>query len=209
MINLLWKWNANLTQQCPSPEMVWETRALSILAALPPTLTPGLPWPQAAKPGDHGHPVLVPENAVPLVLLEQTISMFLIGALRAVWGKGTKPPVSHGLSGKIKCPDRAEHNAGHSMTASFHTPSVQGRGTEKTEFPHTKLFSVSAMQLTPLTCVSKPSRKTQGHRKRKSREARGRILLLYYRKNGVQRTSCSVPHLKEGSLLNHSININT
>ena len=87
MINLLWKWNANLTQQCPSPEMAWETRDLSILAALPPTLTPGLPWLQAAKPGDHGYPVLVPENAVPLVLLEQTTSRFLIGALRAVGGR--------------------------------------------------------------------------------------------------------------------------
>ena len=74
------------------------------------------------------------------------------------------------------------------MTVSFPTPFVQGRGKEKTEFPHTKLFSVSVMQLMPdTTSVSKPSCKTQGHRKWKSREAKDRILLLYYRKNGVQR----------------------
>lgn len=97
-------------------------------------------------------------------------------------------PVSHGLSEKIKCLDRAEHNDGHSMIVSFHTPFVQGRGKEKTEFPHTKLFLVSVTKLMPdTTSVSKPSCKTQGHRRRKSREAKDRILLLYYRKNGVQR----------------------
>lgn len=67
-------------------------------------------------------------DAVPLVLLEQITSRFLTGALRAVWGKGTKTPVSHGLSLKIKCLDRlntmywTQHD--YFLSHSF----VQGRG---------------------------------------------------------------------------------